>query len=300
MSSQTSSGNSKNQAVSIVVPTYNGLKLLKANLKQSISILGEDDELVIIDDASQDKTVGWLVKKFDLEEKQALSQKDFLVYFKPAGSNFPQVKLIRNKKNIRFAASCNRAVSLAHNNLIFLINNDVIPHDNVLKKLTPWFEDRMASRGSDVFAVGCLEIEYNRGGIKGGKNKLWFERGMFLHSRADNFETGPTAWASGGSAMFDKDKWLKLDGFDLDYYPAYWEDVDLSFRAKQKGWKVIFEKEALVDHNHESTNQTAFGQQKIDSISWKNANKFVWKNGSIWQKVCHLLWKPYWWLKGKR
>ena len=55
--------------------------------------------------------------------------------------------------------------------------------------------------------------------IKGGKNKLWFEKGIFCHSKADNFKSGETAWACGGSAMFDKKKWLKLGGFNKIYYP---------------------------------------------------------------------------------
>jgi GT2 family glycosyltransferase len=88
-----------------------------------------------------------------------------------------------------------------------------------------------------------------------------------------------------------------LKGFDRRYYPAYWEDVDLSYQAKKRAYIVLFEPKAQVDHNHESTNQTVFGAATIRKISWRNAKKFTWKNGDIWQKISFLLWQPYWLLK---
>jgi GT2 family glycosyltransferase len=178
-------------------------------------------------------------------------------------------------------------VRSAQHDLIFLINSDVAPRKNTLRHLTPYFIDK------SVFAVGPLEVEH---GKKSGKNKLWFERGMFIHSKADNFKSGSTAWVSGGSGLFDKHKWLAIGGFDKLFYPAYWEDIDLSFQARKKGWQVLFEAKAIVDHNHETTNATVFGQRKMEKMSWRNANKFVWKNGDFWQKLAHLLWKPYWWV----
>ncbi|MBD3279301.1 MAG: glycosyltransferase, partial [Candidatus Pacebacteria bacterium] len=200
-----------------------------------------------------------------------------------------KVVVLVNQLNQRFAQNVNGGVKLASGELILLLNNDVKPQSNILKYLLPHFQKE------NMFAVGCLELEPN--GVKGGKNKLWFERGMFHHARASDFNSGPTAWVSGGSGLFARDKWLELAGFDPDYAPAYWEDVDLSFRARKKGWQVWFEPKAVVEHHHESTNLAEFGQKKIAQISWQNAQQFVWKNGSLSQKLQHLLWQPWWWLK---
>lgn len=257
------------QSVSAVIPTYNGRHLLEKNLPAVLRCLRTGDELVIVDDASTDDTVAWLAK--EIEPKTQEKKISF--------------KVIHNDKNLRFGASVNKGVATASHDFIFLLNNDVSPHEDVLDYLLPHFED------STVFAVGCLETE---GTKQGGKNKLWFDKGLFIHSRVGEFATGPTAWASGGSALYDKKKWLELGGFDKAYYPAYWEDIDLSFRARKKGWKVLFESKAKVNHNHESTNTDVFGQQKIENMSWQNAHRFVWRNGTIWQKIANLLWRPYW------
>jgi len=299
----------KNLKVSAVIPTFNGLELLKKNLPAVLRSLRDGDELVIVDDASNDDSVSYLKREFKAKatDKSVIGTEKLVGGFKAASKTITVVILI-NKKNQRFGESSNRGVKAATGDLIFLINNDVSPKKDVLKHLLMHFqpinylENKQIKihQQSKIFAVGCMEIEKLDGKkIYGGKNKLWFEKGLFIHSRADKYTSGKTAWASGGSAMFDRKKWLELEGFDKIYYPAYWEDIDLSFRAKKKGWQVLFEEKAVVNHNHESTNIDVFGQKKLNLMSWRNADKFTMKNGNLWQKVSHLLWKPYWWWKRK-
>lgn len=278
-------------AVSFIIPTYNGQALLQKNLASVLAAARAEDEVIVIDDASTDQTTQWLTQTYGLKPEQSDVEFEIFASWVKDTADRVKLRLIRNKHNLRFGASCNRAVSLAHHGYVFLINNDVQPTAEVLTHLLPHFED------PQVFAVGCHEIEEHQGKISGGKNVLYFARGMFIHNRAEEFSTGETAWASGGSAVFDKQKWSELGGFDPCYYPAYWEDTDLSFRAHQRGWKVMFEAQAVVYHNHETTNNTVFGQTKIEAISWRNARKFVWRNGTSAQKLQFIIWQPYWWLK---
>lgn len=283
--------------VSVVIPTFNGRQLLEQNLPAVLAAMRAQDELVIVDDASQDDTVEWLSNQFQLETN--LKNHDQSGSFSLVSGSWScsvnkekrgRLRLIANQNNLRFAASCNRGVEQAQHQLVLLLNNDVSPTACTIEYLLPHFSDET------TFAVGCLEIEPNLDNAVGGKNKLWFEKGLFHHSRADEFSSGETAWASGGSAMFDREKWLALSGFDLDFYPAYWEDIDLSYRARRKyHWQVWFDAKAKVYHNHQSTHQTVLGSSKIQQISWKNADKFTWKNGTFWQKFSFLLWRPYWW-----
>lgn len=280
------------QPISAVIPTYNGWNLLQQNLPSVATALRNKDEIIIVDDASTDDSFKQAQSEFGLS--QASIQEDTYERwqgFISIGTHQVPLIYIKNLENLRFGQSVNRGVAQAQYRLILLLNNDVRPESDLLSHLLPHFQD------TQVFAVGCHEIEVNQGGISGGKNKLWFERGMFIHNRADDFESGETAWASGGSSMFDRRKWLELGGFDQAYYPAYWEDVDLSYRARKRGWKVLFDAKAVVYHDHETTNQDVFGQQKIDAMSWKHALVFAWKNGTWQQKIQHMLWQPYWWLK---
>lgn len=264
--------------VSVIIPNYNGRELLEKNLASVFEMMQDGNELVIADDNSTDDSWEWLIKKFGNENTTFTFKQKKL-----------QILLIKNPQNLRFAANVNHAVEHSHHPLILLLNSDVAPHSDVLQHLLPYFND------PKVFAVGCLEQENHDGKIiSGGKNTLWFQRGVFLHSRAKKFDSGETAWVSGGSGMFDKQKWQELGGFDKRFYPAYWEDIDLSFQAKKRGWKVLFESKAIVDHDHEVTNNDVFGQQKIEEMSWQNLRKFFQKNANFSQRVQNLLWKPYW------
>jgi GT2 family glycosyltransferase len=276
--------------VSAIIPNYNGRRLLEKHLPAVVASLREGDELIVVDDASTDDSVAWLTRTFFLKETR---NDDHFLRLEGSHKSI-KIVVVQSHANVRFAAAANIGVQEAMHPYIFLINSDVSPEPTVLTFLLPHFEDTM------VFAVGCREIEGNEVGKIGGKNILWFEKGMFMHSRAAEFSTGETAWASGGSALFDKEKWQQLGGFDLDYYPAYWEDTDLSFRARKMGWKVLFEASAVVHHHHESTNSDVFGQQRMSAISWRNANTFVWKNGTVGQKLAHIFWKPYWWIQRQR
>lgn len=278
-------------SVSVVIPSYNGSHLLKENLSNVIVQLTPGDELVIVDDASQDNTVAMLVDRFklNLQAEGADEFGQFMLYATAPKAGV-KVKLIVNTQNLRFAASCNRGVQEANNPLIFLLNTDVKLKHGVIKNLVKEFAD------IQVFAVGCFEEEPNKNEV-GGKNKLWFEKGLYHHSRADDFNSGPTAWVSGGSGMFDREKWLQLGGFDRAYYPAYWEDIDLSQRARQKGWKVFFSRSAKVVHDHESTNKSVFNQDQLNKYSWQHADYFTWKHATPIQRMQFLLYRPYWWLQ---
>ena len=280
--------------VSIVIPSYKGVHLYKKNLQAVLDCMRDQDELIVVDDASgsEDDTIIWFENKFATKKQEStpVEETDFYLGQYKEKNKTLRIVLLVNHQNQRFGASSNRGFKASKNELVFLINNDVAPHQDCLQYLIPHFNNKK------VFAVGCLEHETHVNEI-GGRNKLWFERGMFLHSRYKDLSGGETAWASGGSAMFRKSIFEKIGGFDKLYYPAYWEDIDLSFQARKQGFLVLFEPKAQVDHNHETTNRSVFGEQKINEMSWKNAKKFTWKNGNFWQKISFLLWQPYWLIK---
>jgi GT2 family glycosyltransferase len=270
--------------VTCIIPTYNGRQLLEKHLPAVEKALKKGDELLIADDASTDDTLIWLKQRYDLEETTTSKNIERVNAIFSGKHKDVDVTVMSNIKNKRFAATCNEAALIAKHDLLLLLNNDVEPSKNIIDVLAPHFVNK------DVFGVGCLEDEH---GNVGGKNILWFERGLFRHNRAPNFTTGETAWVSGGSGMFSKAKWEKLGGFDVGFYPAYWEDVDISFRARQKGWKILFDEKAHVEHIHESTNASVFGQQLMKKLSWRHGQYFTWKNGNLLQKLQFLLWWPY-------
>lgn len=245
------------KSVSIIIPNYKKLPLIK-HLPKVIAA-SQGSEIIVVDDASPDDTVQYLSK------------------------HFPQVKVVVNQTNQRFAVSCNHGVQAAKSDIVVLLNSDVAPKPGYLKPLIKHFSD------SKVFAVSCLEIQ--KSGVS-GKNHCQYKRGFLIHSAAP-IGSGNNCWATGGSSAFDRKKYLQIGGMDPLYKPAYWEDIDLSWRARQQGFKILFEPQSQVFHNHETTNVSVFGQRKMELMALRNQILFVWKNIRGRRLVEHFLWLPY-------
>jgi len=239
--------------ISVVVPNWNGKKLLEKNLPLVFKALPRDCEVIIIDDGSTDGSK------------------------KMINDQWPMVKLIANNKNKGFVYTANRGVKEAKGDFVVLINTDVIPQKGFLKPALKHFEDEK------VFAVSLSEQDY-------GWAKIWW-RGGFIHigdggkSKAAHI----SAWASGGSAIFRKSMWRRLGGFDPLYGPFYWEDFDIGFRAWKNGWKIIWEPKARALHQHESTTSKV-NHSFVNLIKERNQLLFIWKNmDGCWWKLSNCL-----------
>lgn len=246
------------KSVSVVIPNWKKMPLIK-HLPAIIKAC-KKAEIIVVDDASPDDTVAYLKK------------------------NFPAVRVLVNRQNERFAVSCNNGFKAAHGEIVVLLNSDVAPKADFLAPLLKHFDD------DHVFAVSCLEIQPN--GVS-GRNRCEFKRGFLIHSAAPTV-TGDNCWATGGSSAFDREKYLKIGGMDPLYKPAYFEDIDLSWRAREiHGWKILFEPETQVFHNHETTNISVFGQRSMELMAMRNQILFVWKNIHGRKLIEHFLWLPY-------
>ena len=269
--------------LSVVIPNWNGERLLKKNLPLILKVLPRRSEVIIVDDGSQDNSVV-LVETFItcLQDKQFITQNDSeLAEIKKILSQVAnrglQLKLIKNRSNRGFIYSCNRGVREAKGELIVLLNNDVVPQKDFLVPALKHFQDPR------VFAVSFNEQQF-------GWAKIWW-RGGFIHHGIGGRDKKAhiTAWASGGSAIFRKSIWQKLGGFDPLYHPFYWEDFDLGYRAWKAGYKIIWEPKAIVDHRHEST-ISKLDQSYVNLIRERNQLLFIWKNiDDFWLRLTHPL-----------
>jgi GT2 family glycosyltransferase len=103
-----------------------------------------------------------------------------------------------------------------------------------------------------------------------------------------------TAWVSGGSGAFRRSMWNRLGGMDVLYNPFYWEDIDLSYRARKAGWEIVFEPKSIVNHYHEEGKiKREFTQTAVTSVVYRNQFIFIWKNLSdISVILSHIFWTP--------
>ena len=235
-------------SVSIIIPNYQGYGLLEKNLPEVIVASKNPNndiaEIIVVDDASTDDSVNLLKRKF------------------------PQTRLILHKTNRGFVSSVNDGVGAASGELVCLLNTDVVPSLDFLQKVLPHLKNEK------IFGVSLNER---------GANWTW-TKGIFRDGYI-SYERGPkdsrvheTFWVSGGSGVFRKSLWVSLGGMDEKIFsPFYWEDLDICYRAAKRGYRVVWEPGAEVEHKHEST-MDRLSQGYVARIKERNHLLFNWKN----------------------
>lgn len=233
--------------ISIVIPNFNGKNLLEKNLpfvfEAKKNKKNNIKEVIVVDDASFDDSVSFLNTNYK-----------------------SKVKLIVHEKNKGFSGSINSGVKGAKGELVCLLNSDVVPSKKFLETIQEDFQDQL------VFAVSLHEKGY---GYAKGK----FENGFIIHKGIpESQKIEESFWASGGSSVVRRDIFNKLGGMDDRVLsPFYWEDIDLSYRAQKRGFKVLWDPNANVIHEHESTIKN-LDQKFVSGIRERNQLLFIWKN----------------------
>lgn len=263
--------------VSIVIPNYNGVLLLKQHLPEVVTAVAwyckkfsAEGEIIVVDDGSDDNSVEFLNEYANKEKKVS-------------------IVVEKESENSGFASTVNKGVSVSRNEIIILLNTDVVPQRDFLESLINHFEDE------EVFGVGMLDISKEKSGeVLRGRGIGQWKRGFLIHARGDtNKKT--TLWVSGGSGAFRKSLWQRLGGMFEIYNPFYWEDIDLSYRARKAGYKTHFEPKSIAIHEHdEGSIKTQYSDYDVKVIAYRNQFFFVWVNLSdryLW--ILHVLWMPY-------
>jgi len=253
--SPESSGGAELAGLSVVIPSWNGRALLEKFLPTVITAAAafeaachQPTEVLVADDASTDDTIPWLAARF------------------------PQVRFEVSQQQQGFAATANRGVQAARYARVYLVNNDVALAPGTLPPLLAHFSDQK------VFAVASQVYDYHTGRLSGAGQLAEFRRGFLrIHRRyfvspeaAQQQPPYLTIFASGGAALFNREKFLALGGFDELLAPFGWEDVELALRAWKRGWRLHYEPRSIVWHQFASTIAPRFSPRYVRAIYERN------------------------------
>ena len=224
--------------ISIITVTYNSentIEDLLISVRESIS---DNDEIIVVDNASQDRTLD-IVKKFK------------------EGDNLLNLKIIDLSENIGYSAAANRGAKVAANDYLVFINPDVVLPKNWKVKVLSHLKRRNVGAVGAVSnyvldqqhlkrfsALGCIfsddelrdnvdvvdrHLELLYGDLYESKKLLV---GFFLATKREVFE--------------------KVEGFDEELFLGM-DDLDYSLKLREKGYKLVLPKNLFVYHKgHES------------------------------------------------
>jgi len=221
------------KTVSIVILNYNGKNYTIKLLDSIRANVNEDVEVIVVDNGSSDGSI------------RAIKEQH------------PWVNLISLQKNFGFSKANNIGVRVARGSYVLVLNNDTLIEKGAIESLLKFMEEN-----PDVGIVQPILIDYKNHDVIGNAGEFidifghQVSRGAGLKNNGQ-YSTSPIFYAIGAAMFMKRNLFLKLGGFDEDYF-MWFEDLDLCWRAWLNGYKVALCPSAIVYHYGSATNPYAF------------------------------------------
>lgn len=210
-------------ALSIIIPVYNNWALTKSCLDSlSLSLVGVEFEVIVVDNGSYDGTAGGLGARGD-------------------------VVVVRHERNLGFARACNAGAERARAPTLLFLNNDMRALPGALARMQRSF---VASPSIGVLGARLLYADYTvqHAGMVVDEAGDWHhvfrglpgEHPLVLIKRSFQAVTG-------ACLMINRELFSSLHGFDIEFLNSH-EDVDLCLRVRAGGREVVYDPSVAVLH----------------------------------------------------
>jgi len=238
--------------ISVIIPSRNGKPLLEAQLPGIARELESfPAEIIVVDNGSGDGTAQWL------------------------RATWPQVLFEVSREPLSFARAVNLGIGRARYSHICLLNNDML--------LEPGFFGALVGAFERVPGLFCAtaQIRFPEGVRREetGKTVMAQAHPEDFPIRCDEPLPGEdlsyVLYGSGGCSLYDAARLRALGGVDQAYEPAYVEDLDLGYRAWQRGWPSVYVAGAVVEHRHRATTSRYYTDAQLERILEVNYLKFL-------------------------
>jgi GT2 family glycosyltransferase len=257
--------------VTVVIPSRTGRDLLQAQLPGLLAQAPE--QIVVVDNGSTDGTAEWLA------------------------AAYPQIEVVHSPAPLSFARAVNRGIALARCSHVCLLNNDMLLEPGFFAALRDAFQ-----RVPGLFSA-TAQIRFPPGVRREETGKTVFAQSTptDFPVRCDEPLPGEDGsyvlYGSGGCSLYDAAKLHALGNVDEIYDPAYVEDLDLGYRAWQRGWPSVYVAGATVEHRHRATTARYFTEAQLACILEVNYLRFVARAASdrqvfrrLWTQALRRLW----------
>ena len=237
--------------VSIVIVSWNGRQHLETCLAGVAAQAGVATETIVVDNGSTDGTAGVL------------------------RATYPWVRVVELPENRGFAGGNNAGVREARGRYVALLNNDTSADPGWLRALLGGVDE------ASGFALATSRIVYMHDPDvidSAGDGVLRWGGAFKRHHGAPASVAAASEevfGVCGAACLMPKAVFDELDGFDEDFFASH-EDVDLSYRARLRGYRCRYVAEAVVRHVGSATLGTVshvsvfHGQRNLEWMYVKN------------------------------
>ncbi|MFY9457375.1 MAG: glycosyltransferase family 2 protein [Candidatus Spechtbacterales bacterium] len=228
--------------VAINIVAYNEEKNIKKSLESALGQSYKPIEVFLIDNASYDKTA-------EIAEG----------VYKNSGSVVP-FKILKNSKNLGFGGGHNVGFQRSTGDFILCLNADCELDKNYVKYAVEVFERDKSIAAVQGKLVNPRTDKLDTTGLLFYKNRRVVNRGQGDLDKGQ-YENSEEIWGVDGAAPVYRraaleDTKIQVEYFDADFF-CYKEDVDLSWRMRLAGWKLMYEPRAIAFHDRSAGEGTA-------------------------------------------
>jgi GT2 family glycosyltransferase len=217
--------------VAVVILNWNGIKFLKDFLPVIINYSKDDADIIIADNDSTDGSVEFL--------KQ----------------HFPALRIIQNKENGGFAKGYNEALIQVEHEFLILLNSDVEVSPQWIPPLLKCMEEDKNIAAAqpkmlDYFQRDHFEYAGAAGGFIDHLGYPFCRGRLFASLEKDSGQYNNTSeifWATGACMVVRSSVFQELGGFDEEFF-AHMEEIDLCWRMRNAGYKIMCCPESFVFH----------------------------------------------------
>ena len=237
--------------ISVVIVTWNGKHHLEGCLKATATQVDVDPEIVLVDNGSSDGTV------------------DFV------RSRFPSVRIVALGENRGFAGGNNAGARAARGEFLAFLNNDTVPDSMWLRTL----RDGIDAASRFLLTTSRIVYMHDSSVIDSAGDGVFRAGGAFKRhhgARADAASaSGEVFGVCGAACLVSRRVFEELGGFDEDFFASH-EDIDLSYRARLRGYRCRYVADAIVRHHGSATlgrgsvSAVFHGQRNLEWMYLKN------------------------------
>ena len=250
----------------VVILNYNGRDHLERYLPSVLTNCPEYARIIVADNASTDDSVAYLQE------------------------HFPSVELIELPENYGFANGYNMALRQIKAEIYVLLNSDVRVTPGWITQIIPLFQQKdIAAAQPKVLAEGRPDFFEYAGAAGGYIDYLGYPfcRGrVFDHTERDQGQYDGTKeifWATGAAFFCRADVFHALGGFEPEYF-AHAEEIDLCWRMKRAGYRIMAAPSSTVYHvgggtlSYEKPQKTYLNFRNTLTTSFKNEpmSRLIW------------------------
>lgn len=217
--------------VAVVILNWNGIKHLRQFLPSVLTSVYPNLDIIVGDNASTDGSVEFIKQEY------------------------PSIRIIQNDDNYGFTGGYNRVLAHVEADYYILLNSDVeVSPDWIQPVITLMESDQLIAAAAPKIRAYNQKDHFEHAGAAGGfidsygypfcQGRMFYE---IEEDKGQYQQSGEVFWATGAALFIKKNLWHEAGGFD-DRFFAHMEEIDLCWRLKNMGYKVMYCAESEVFH----------------------------------------------------